>query len=667
MTRVEPLMRQNFLEYASYVIVDRAIPDIRDGLKPVQRRILTTLFRADDGKFHKVANIIGSTMKLHPHGDASIGDALVVLANKDYFIEKQGNFGNPVTGHSSAAPRYIECRLTDLARETLFFKALTQYQPSYDGRGEEPVFLPAKLPVALLLGAEGIAVGMSTRILSHNITELLNAQISILEGEPFEILPDFMTGGLMDVSEYDDGRGKIRIRARIERKDDKTVVIREIPSTTTTEGLIASMETAAQKGKVKISSIDDFTTDTVEIEVGLARGVYADEVIPQLYAHTDCEVSISSNILLIRDRGPAELTVSEVLTELTQRLREQIKAEMEYELGLLEDKKHWLTLERIFIENRLYKRIENAKTMDAVKFEVYAGLEAYRGEIERAVTDEDIDRLLKIPIRRISQFDIDRSRKDLDETNAAIKAVTGRLHKLTKTTIAYLQELLEKYGDLYPRCTEVTPFETVNVRAVARQNLKISYDPETGFFGTEVKGEKYQLNVSEYDRILLMSKDGTYRIIGVEAKVLIPSKVIHVEVFDQDEGSVFTVVFRDSNRIAWAKKVHIKGFIKDKEYRLIKDPKGRVDMLMQGLSDDTVHFDFVPAKRQRVHNGDFDLSILDVVGVGAMGRRLSPKPIARLKRIRSGAQEKPDEKPKTEEPAPEPNPDQVGLFGDDEG
>jgi topoisomerase-4 subunit A len=658
-------MRQNFLEYASYVIVDRAIPDIRDGLKPVQRRILTTLFRSDDGKFHKVANVIGETMKLHPHGDASIGDALVVLANKDFFIEKQGNFGNPVTGHSAAAPRYIECRLTELARETLFFKALTRHQPSYDGRGEEPVFLPAKLPVSLLIGAEGIAVGMSTRILPHNFVELLEAQIQILQGESFEVLPDFATGGLMDVADYEAGRGKIRVRARIERKDDKTVVIREIPPTTTTEGLIASMEAAAQKGKVKIGSIDDFTTDVVEIEVGLARGVYADEVIPQLYAHTDCEVSISSNIVLIDDRHPVELTVSEVLVRLTDQLKDQIRAELLHELALLEDKKHWLSLERIFIEYRLYKRIENAKTMDAVKYEVYSGLEEHEDEIERAVTDDDIERLLKIPIRRISQYDIDRARNDFDETVETIKGVERKLRRLTKTTIAYLEDLLEKYGELYPRRTEITSFETVNVRAVARQNLKVAYDPETGFFGTEVKGDKYQMNVSEYDRILLVSKDGTYRIIGVENKILIPAKVIYAEVFDQDEGSVFTVVYRDSNRIAWAKKIHIKGFIKDKEYRLIKDPNGRVDLFVPGLLDESMHLDFVPKKRQRVHSATFDLSILEIVGIGAQGRRLAPKPVARLKRLRNGTQTKPADAESSAEKSP--HADQAGLFGEDDG
>ena len=313
MSHLEPLMKQNFLEYASYVIVDRAIPDIRDGCKPVQRRILHTLYENDDGKFHKVANIIGESMKLHPHGDASIGEALVVLANKEYFIEKQGNYGNIMTGHQAAAARYIECRLTPLARETLFNPSLSRFQSSYDGRRQEPVYLPAKVPVVLMLGTEGIAVGMATRILPHNLKELLEAQISVLRGKKVLLVPDFAQGGRIDVTDYDDGLGKVKVRATLEAVGDKKVVVREVPYSTTTESLIASIENAIQKGKVKISSINDFTTDKVEIELILSRGIYASEVIPQLYAYTDCEVSISSNIVVIQDRHPLELSVFEVL------------------------------------------------------------------------------------------------------------------------------------------------------------------------------------------------------------------------------------------------------------------------------------------------------------------------------------------------------------------
>jgi topoisomerase-4 subunit A len=635
MTRIAPLMGQNFIEYASYVIVDRAIPDIRDGLKPVQRRILATLSKMDDGKFHKVANVIGDTMKLHPHGDASIGDALVVLANKDYFIEKQGNFGNPITGHAPAAPRYTECRLTDLAKETLFRKALTEFRPSYDGRNEEPVVLPAKLPVLLLLGAEGIAVGMSTRILSHNFCELLDAQIKILKNQPIEIYPDFPTGGIIDISEYEDGIGKLKVRARVEKRDKKTVVIREIAFGTTTESLISSIESAAQKGKVKIGAINDFTTDEVEIEIELPRGVYADEVIPQLYAHTDCEASLTSNMVMIKDRRPVELSVSEVLCYLTDQLRGLIKAELQHELGQLTDRKHWLDLERIFIENRVYKRIEKAKTAKSVVSAVRKGLGPFLEELDRKVTDDDIDGLLKIPIRRISQYDIDKNREDLEATVEAIKGVRGKLRKLTPTTITYLEHLLKTYGDRYPRRSEIGSFEAVDVRAVARQNIKVSYDPDTGFFGSDVKGSKYQFTVSEYDRILIVSRDGSFRIIGPEEKVLIPDAAIHAEVFDQEQGAAFTVVYRDRDKIAWGKKIHIRAFIRDREYELIKDKAGRIDHLIPGDCNDTIHITYVPKKRQRVHEAEFGLSELDFIGVTARGRRLAPKPAAKVRRIRA--------------------------------
>ncbi len=635
MTGLEPLMERNFLEYASYVIVDRAIPDLRDGLKPVQRRILATLTKMDDGKFSKVANIIGETMKLHPHGDASIGDALVVLANKEYFIERQGNFGNVMTGHSAAAPRYIECRLTELARETLFSKALTKYQPSYDGRNKEPIALPAKIPVILMLGTEGIAVGMSTRILPHNFKELLEGQMAVLQHEPVRLFPDFLTGGLMDISEYDDGRGRVKVRARIDKVDDKTVVIREVPYSTTTEGLIASIESAVQKGKLRIGGINDFTTEKVEIEVSLPRGVHADEVIPQLYAYTDCEVSLSSNIVVISDRQPREMTVSELLRFLSEQLREQICAELEFELSLLKEKKHWLALERLFIEERVYKRIEEATTQAQVKNEVYAGLEPFFGLLERSIGDDDINKLLEIPIRKISLFDIDKNRRDLEDTELAIAKMEGKLSKLTQTTIKYIKGLLKKYGDSYPRRTKITTFEEINVRDVARQNIKLSYDPETGFFGSEVKNGENQLVVSEYDRILIITQDGTFRIVAPEEKILIPGKVVHMDVFDQKKGQKFTVIYRDKTKTAYGKKIHLKRFVRDREYELIKDKAGKLDYLIPEHAEGAVRLDFVPAKRQRVTRAHFDLNELDVIGVTARGRRLAPKPVAKLRWLKN--------------------------------
>ncbi len=636
MAGLEPLMEQNFLEYASYVIVDRAIPEFRDGLKPVQRRILATLQKMDDGKFHKVANVIGETMKLHPHGDASIGEALVVLANKEYFIDKQGNFGNIITGHAAAAARYIECRLTDLARETLFSRALTSYRPSYDGRNQEPVFLPAKLPVLLLLGTEGIAVGMSTRILPHNFVELLEAQIKILKNQRVELYPDFPTGGIVDVTEYEDGRGKVRVRARIEPVDEKTIVIREIPFGTTTESLIASIEAAAQKGKVKIASINDYTTDKVEIEIGLPRGINASEVVPQLFAYTECEMSVNSNIVLIKDRHPAELAITELLRALTEQLREQIGAELAFELSELKDKRYWLSLERIFIEKRVYKRIEEATSDEAVMRECHLGLAPYLKELERAVSDEDIRRLLDIPIRRISRFDLEKNRRDLRDIAAAIARVEGQIARLTQTTIQYLKDLLKKHGDRYPRRSELTKFEVVDLRAVARQDIRVAYDPETGYFGSEVKTPSHQLTVSEYDRILIVTKDGAFRIVRPAEKMFIEGQVVYLERFDEEQGQVFTVVYRDKDKNAFAKRVYIKSYIRDREYELIKDKAGHLDYLIPGEASGKIAMEFVPRKRARLKGTQFNLNKLALMGVSARGVRLAPHPVAKLRRLKPG-------------------------------
>lgn len=631
MSYVEPLMRRNFLEYASYVIIDRAIPDIRDGCKPVQRRILTTLFEVDDGRFHKVANIIGETMKLHPHGDASIGDALVVLANKEYFIEKQGNFGSVLTGHPAAAARYIECRLTPLARETLFNKKLTENRPSYDGRKEEPVFLPAKLPVILMLGTDGIAVGMATRILPHNFCELLEAQIAILRKEPVTLYPDFPQAARMEVSEYDDGRGKVRVRARVEAsKDRKTITVREIPYGTTTDSVIASVENAVLKGKLKVAKIEDRTAESVEIVLHLPRGVYADEVEPQLYAYTACETSLSSNLTVIREGRPAEMTVSDVLTELTARLREQIRAELELELRELEDKQHFMTLEQIFIENRVYKRIETEPTAAGVRKAVFDGMEPYRMFFVRELVAEDVERLLEIRIRRISVYDINKYRKAIDDIVAAIALCKKKLGRLTKTTIGYLEDLLARYGDAYRRRTVIETFDVVSKKEVARQSVKLAYDAESGFFGTDVRGEQYKLTVSEYDKVLIVSTDGFYRIV-VPTQKLYVGKVLTIVPFDEEVGVVLTYFYRDTDKMAWAKKIHITGFIRDKEYDLIKDRAGRIDRLWVGDADKIAHVLYVPAKRQRVKDARFDPRGLAPCGLAARGTRMGAKPVTKIR------------------------------------
>ncbi|MDA0752386.1 MAG: DNA topoisomerase IV subunit A, partial [Verrucomicrobia bacterium] len=432
-SRLHKRMDTNFLEYASYVIRDRAIPNLVDGLKPVQRRIMWSLHQNDDGKFIKVANIVGHCMQYHPHGDASIGDALVVLTNKQYLIEGQGNFGNVFTGDPAAASRYIECRLTELARTQLFNDELTEFVPSYDGRNKEPVCLPSKLPLLLMLGAEGIAVGLSAKILSHNFCELLEAQIAILRKQSFEVLPDFIAGGLMDASNYDDGRGSIRIRAKIEVKDQSTLHITEIPPATTTESLMASIEDAARKGKLKVRSINDFTSERIEIEIKSPPGVPAEKLVPALYAFTGCETSISSRLIVIRDNRPVEMSVSEVLKANTEQLVALLQRELELKENKLLEDLFFKTLVRIFIENRIYKKIETCKTNEAIYQAIYKGFEPFRDEYYRDLQDSDIEMLLGVRIRRISLFDINRHKEDIEKVQAEL----DQTRKYLKSIVRY--------------------------------------------------------------------------------------------------------------------------------------------------------------------------------------------------------------------------------------
>ncbi|MBP5707139.1 MAG: DNA topoisomerase IV subunit A, partial [Spirochaetales bacterium] len=412
---IKDMIGSNFIEYASYVIKDRAIPDIDDGLKPVQRRILHSMDEMDDGKFNKVANVIGNTMKYHPHGDQSIGGSLVVLANKDYFIEKQGNFGNIYTGDDASAPRYIECRLSALAKEVLFNKEITEYVDSYDGRNKEPVTLPAKVPVLLMMGTEGIAVGMTTKILPHNFGELLAAEVAILKKQNFEIFPDFPQGGIIDVTEYAKGNGKVKIRAKIEIPNDKTLLIKEIPFGTTTESLIGSIENAAKKNQIKISSINDYTAEKVEIEIKPGRGETAVDIEKALYAYTDCEVTLSVNCILIMDNKPVEMSVDDVLRHNAQKLVKDLEKELNIEKHKLTERLQDMTLEQIFIENRIYKKIEELKTYEEIIATITKELNKFKKLLIRDLTIEDIERLLEIKIKRISRFDIENHRRNMDD------------------------------------------------------------------------------------------------------------------------------------------------------------------------------------------------------------------------------------------------------------
>jgi topoisomerase-4 subunit A len=647
MSQLQDLMRKNFIDYASYSILDRAIPDLRDGLKPVQRRILHTLFEMHDGRYHKVANVVGETMKLHPHGDAAIGDALVVLANKDYFVDKQGNFGSLLTGHPAAAPRYIECRLTPLALETIFNENLTEFRPSYDGRNREPIVFPTKIPIALMLGSEGIAVGMATRILPHNLVELWEAQIAILHGEEIELEPDFPQGGIADVSEYDDGRGKVEIRARLRSPDPKRIVITELAYSTTTESLTASIEAAVQKGRVKVATIHDYTTDRAEIELVLSRGATAKEVIPQLYAYTDCSVSVASSIVLIRDRRPVQLSATEVLRELTENLREQIRAELEWEKEQLLERKHWLTLEALFVEHKIYRRIETAETDRAVRKEVEDGMQEHADQLVRPLVDDDITSLLGLRIRRISAYDKAKNRGEIEDIDGKLAEVGEKLEHLTRTVIETIEGFIERFGADFPRRTTAQSFDAIDKKVVSQQSIKLYYDRKTGFFGSSVKADKPTLSAGEYDLILGIASDGSYRIMTPPEKILFTGRLIHHAIFDPDRGAEFTVVYRDSAKMLYGKRIHIDKFIRNREYQLIKDKAGKIDLLLAPDEAGEIAFEFAPAPRQRIKSGKFNLAKLETTGTTARGVRLATKPVKSVKaKQRRSSKAKPRPKPK---------------------
>ncbi|HTJ00896.1 MAG TPA: DNA topoisomerase IV subunit A [Dongiaceae bacterium] len=619
-TRVD----RGFLDYASYVIRDRAIPNLADGLKPVQRRILWALHEKDDGRFIKVANVVGHTMQYHPHGDASIGDALVVLATKQYLIEGQGNFGNIFTGDPAAAPRYIECRLTELARTELFNDEITEFIPSYDGRNKEPVALPCKLPLTLMLGTEGIAVGLSARILPHNFPELLEAQIAILKKQPFKCLPDFPTGGLMDARDYQDGLGSVKVRAKIKVKDDSTVVIKEIPPTTTTESLIASIEDAVRKGKLKVKSINDFTSEDVEIEIKCPAGVEPDKLMDALYAFTGCEVSISSRIVVIKDNRPVELTVSEVLRENTDQLVAILKRELELSERKLLDELHYRTLERIFIEERIYKAIEKCKTNEAVVAAVYEGFKPFKKELVRDIVDADVDRLLQVRIRRISLFDINKHREEMEQTKADLAEARKHLKNLTKYVIGHLEALLEKYGKQYPRrTTKSARHEEVDIKAVAFKAFKVSYDRASGYVGYKVSGDEFKLECTKFDKVLLVFKDGTYKVTELPEKLFVGPELFYCGLPDREQ--VFTCAYTDRNA-SYLKRFTFGGTILNKIYLCIPD-KSRILFFEPGTPE-VLYVRYKPAPHQKISQQTCDPKQVEVKGPKTRGRQISIKDIS---------------------------------------
>jgi len=618
-------MKEQFIKYASYVILDRAIPNVVDGLKPVQRRILETLWRQNDEKLHKVANIVGQTMQLHPHGDAPIYEALTTLANKGFLLDKQGNFGNIYTGDPSAAARYIETRLSTLARETLFNPDITDKIPSYDGRNFEPVTLPAKIPLLLMQGADGIAVGMATHILPHNFTELLEAEIACLEGKNFKIFPDFPTGGIMDKSQYDKGRGKIKLRAKIEIKDPKTLVIREICYGTTTESLIRSIDEAAKKGKIKIEAIDDYTAQEVEIEIKLPRGQYAEDLLDALYGFTECEVSLNSQMIVIKEGRPWETDVHEILAYNAAKLVEFLKWELEIERDRLQEKIFYKTLERIFIENRLYKKIETVKTLEGIHETLKASFTPYRKKLLREPTQDDQEKLLQIPIRRISQFDIDKNKEEISILEQTQQLVEKNLKNVKKYAIQYLQKLILKFGKDHPRKTRIKMIEEIDRRAIETKEIKVGFDPQMGFVGTKVSGSA-QLSCTNFDKLIIFSKEGTYKAIHIPEKQYF-EKVAYVGV--ADKKTILNAVYknRKTNQV-WAKRFIIDKFILDKIYSYL-DEDGEL-LYFSASPDAVVELHFASKAGQKTNKKLFSLKEVPIKGVQTRGIRLATQKVTKV-------------------------------------
>ena len=577
MANAKDLFRQNFIEYASYVIKDRAIPDIEDGLKPVQRRILHTMIEIDDGRVNKVANVVGHTMKYHPHGDQSIYTALVNLANYDLFIDKQGNYGNFMTGDGPAAARYIECRLLPFAKKVLYNPEITEYVESYDGRNQEPVVFPAKIPVVLIQGTEGIAVGMSTKILPHNAIEVIDAQIAAIRGEDFRLFPDFPGGGIMDVSDYQDGLGSIAVRAKLDTSNAKKIVIEELPYGVDSEKMIDSIGKAVKKGRLKIQSVNDFTADTVNIEISLAKGTYTKDIVDALYAYTDCEQKISVNCLVIRDKLPHVCTVSDIIRYHADHILEVSKKELEVQRGHLFDKLHTRTLERIFIEERIYKRIEQKRTQEAVVQAIRTGFEPYLDQLVREIDDDDIDRLLKIPIRRISLFDIEKNKEEIDQINAEIKQVDYDLGHLDEYSIRTLNAIkADLQTPEHKRKTVIKDFNLVDVRDVAKRDIDLRYDALTGYLGTNVKTGNVLFKVSEFDKILVIQKSGTYYCTNVSDRLFVGKDIAYCGLADKEslEDIVFTVIYQEKKaKITYIKRCKLSGFILNKTYELLPDPE----------------------------------------------------------------------------------------------
>ena len=633
-------MYQNwFLDYASYVILERAVPHINDGLKPVQRRILHSMRRLDDGRYNKVANIVGHTMQFHPHGDASIGDALVQLGQKELLIDCQGNWGNILTGDSAAAPRYIEARLSKFALDTVFNPKTTQWQLSYDGRNKEPVTLPVKFPLLLAQGVEGIAVGLSSKILPHNFNELLDASIAYLRGEPFRLYPDFQTGGSIDVAKYNDGErgGSVKVRAKIGKIDNKTLVISEIPFGKTTSTVIESILKANEKGKIKIKKVDDNTAKEVEILVHLAPGVSSDKTIDALYAFTDCEINISPNCCVIRDDKPHFLTVSDVLRHSTDRTLGLLRRELEIQKQEQEEALFFASLEKIFIEERIYKdrEFENAANMDEAVTHIDSRLEPFKPKLVRDVTREDILKLMEIKMGRILKFNTDKCNDFIAQTLQQIAKLNDRLAHIVDYTIDWFRMLKEKYGKAYPRRTEIRNFDTIEATKVAEANEKLYINRQEGFIGMSLKKDEFICNCSDIDDVIIFYRNGTYKIVKVADKMFIGKDVLYVNVYKRnDTRTIYNVIYRDGKvGTNYIKRFAVTSAARDKEYDLTRGTEGSRILYFSANPNgeaETVKVILKPKPRQKLLVFEKDFSEIAIKGRGSMGNILTKAEVHKI-------------------------------------
>lgn len=633
-------MYQNwFLDYASYVILERAVPHISDGLKPVQRRILHAMKRMDDGRYNKVANIIGTTMQYHPHGDASIGDALVQLGQKDLLVDCQGNWGNIFTGDSAAAPRYIEARLSKFALEVLFNPKTTEWKASYDGRNKEPVVLPAKFPLLLAQGADGIAVGLSSKILPHNFNELCNAAVAYLEGESFTLYPDFQTGGSIDVEKYNDGErgGSVKVRSTISKLDNKTLVIKDIPYGRTTTSVVDSILKANDKGKIKIKKVDDITAQEVEIQVQLAAGVSSDKTIDALYAFTDCEVSISPNCCVISNDKPHFVTVSDVLRFSVDTTKELLRKELEIEKGEKQEALLFASLEKIFIEERIYKEkeFENAANMDVAVAHIDKRLAPFKPQFIREITRDDILKLMEIKMARILKFNSDKAVAIIAKLLEEIDELNHHLETLTDYTISWYLMLKEKYGKNFPRRTEIRSFENIEATKVAVANEKLYVNREEGFIGMGLKKDEFVCNCSDIDDIIVFFKDGKYKVVKVSDKMFVGKGILYASVFKKnDKRTIYNVVYRDGKKSPhYIKRFAVTGVTRDKEYDLTCGKPGSRIVYFSANSNgeaETIKVILKPKPRIRVLQFEKDFSDIAIKGKQAMGNILTKAEVYRI-------------------------------------